>query len=224
MPDVRTDRAWTEHLPAHSNGPVLDDEILADPKIADAIENNNVVSLALPICNTDRAATTRVAGAIAARHGNTGFKGAVALTFIGCAGQSFGAFCLDGMNLKVRPSRRLPLCAWPGVYCASMVGRDAEVVVHRAPTWRVLLAAACSCVRPRCLLACCCMAPFECLSPDTTLLTRVALHVSHDAPSTCHPGRPRVTLAPLTAPLALVALHVACALVKGGRRRERLCR
>ena len=29
MPDVRTERAWTEHLPAHSNGPVLDDELLA---------------------------------------------------------------------------------------------------------------------------------------------------------------------------------------------------
>ncbi len=30
MPDVRTERAWTEHLPAHSNGPVLDDELLAN--------------------------------------------------------------------------------------------------------------------------------------------------------------------------------------------------
>jgi glutamate synthase (ferredoxin) len=43
----------------------------------------------------------RIAGEIAERHGNTGFTGSLDLTFEGAAGQSFGAFLLQGMNLRL---------------------------------------------------------------------------------------------------------------------------
>ena len=37
------DRSWLQHGPAHSNGPVLDDDILADPDINSCIENASKV-------------------------------------------------------------------------------------------------------------------------------------------------------------------------------------
>jgi len=40
-------------------------------------------------------------GAIAARYGNSGFVGQINLNFIGSVGQSFGAFNLAGMSLKL---------------------------------------------------------------------------------------------------------------------------
>ncbi|CAD6339252.1 unnamed protein product [Miscanthus lutarioriparius] len=46
----------------HSNGPVLDETILAYPEIADAIENEKEVSKAFQIYNVDRAVCGRVAG------------------------------------------------------------------------------------------------------------------------------------------------------------------
>jgi glutamate synthase (ferredoxin) len=49
--------------------------------------------------NTDRSVGARIAGEIAARHGNTGFSGQLDLSFTGAAGQSFGAFLLQGMNV-----------------------------------------------------------------------------------------------------------------------------
>ena len=42
-----------------------------------------------------------MAGEIAERHGNTGFKGQLNLTFEGFAGQSFGAFNVQGMNVRL---------------------------------------------------------------------------------------------------------------------------
>ncbi|MDB5098427.1 MAG: hypothetical protein JWM80_2848, partial [Cyanobacteria bacterium RYN_339] len=53
------------------------------------------------IRNTQRAVGARLAGAIAARHGDHGFQGSVTFAFTGFAGQSFGAFCLDGMALEL---------------------------------------------------------------------------------------------------------------------------
>ena len=38
LPDARSDRAWLTHEEVHSNGPVLDDELLADPEIQSAIQ------------------------------------------------------------------------------------------------------------------------------------------------------------------------------------------
>uniref|UniRef100_A0A0E0I559 glutamate synthase (ferredoxin) n=1 Tax=Oryza nivara TaxID=4536 RepID=A0A0E0I559_ORYNI len=85
----------------HSNGPVLDETILADPDISDAIENEKEVSKTFPIYNVDRAVCGRVAGVIAKKYGDTGFAGQLNITFTGSAGQSFGCFLTPGMNIRL---------------------------------------------------------------------------------------------------------------------------
>ncbi|MGA0201062.1 MAG: glutamate synthase-related protein, partial [Prochlorotrichaceae cyanobacterium] len=97
LPDTRSDRSWLEHVAVHSNGPVLDDEFIADSEIRDAVENHGQVVKTYPIVNTDRSVGARLAGAIAKRHGNKGFQGQITLHFQGSAGQSFGAFTLPGL-------------------------------------------------------------------------------------------------------------------------------
>ncbi|GJN10801.1 hypothetical protein PR202_ga28927 [Eleusine coracana subsp. coracana] len=85
----------------HTNGPVLDETILADPEIADAIENEKEVSKTFQIHNVDRAVCGRVAGVIAKKYGDRGFAGQLNVTFTGSAGQSFGCFLTPGMNVRL---------------------------------------------------------------------------------------------------------------------------
>ncbi|KAI8562483.1 hypothetical protein RHMOL_Rhmol03G0039900 [Rhododendron molle] len=85
----------------HSNGPVLDDVLLADPEISDAIENEKVVSKSIKIYNVDRAVCGRIAGVVAKKYGDTGFAGQLNITFMGSAGQSFGCFLTPGMNIRL---------------------------------------------------------------------------------------------------------------------------
>ncbi|KAI4386564.1 hypothetical protein MLD38_004487 [Melastoma candidum] len=85
----------------HTNGPVLDDAILSDPKIADAIENEKVVEKSVKIYNVDRAVCGRIAGVIAKKYGDTGFAGQLNITFNGSAGQSFACFLTPGMNVRL---------------------------------------------------------------------------------------------------------------------------
>lgn len=99
LPDTRGDRSWLNHGPVHSNGPVLDDQLLADAQIQAAIQNQGTVEKTIPLVNTDRSVGARLAGHIASRYGNTGFQGQITLKFQGAAGQSFGAFNLPGMSL-----------------------------------------------------------------------------------------------------------------------------
>ncbi|AFY71090.1 glutamate synthase (ferredoxin) [Thalassoporum mexicanum PCC 7367] len=102
LPDAKTNRSWLEHgAKPHSNGPVLDDQILADAEIKAAIANQTDLSKAYPIVNTDRTVGARVAGAIAETYGNSGLASQLNLEFTGSAGQSFGAFNLPGMNLNL---------------------------------------------------------------------------------------------------------------------------
>lgn len=102
LPDTRTDRDWLNHETVHSNGPVLDDVLLEDREIQAAIRNQGTVTKTIKLVNTDRTVGARLAGAIAARYGNTGFEGQVNLAFNGSAGQSFGAFNLPGMKLTLQ--------------------------------------------------------------------------------------------------------------------------
>ncbi|KMM16996.1 glutamate synthase large subunit, partial [Synechococcus sp. GFB01] len=96
------DRGWLQHAAAaHGNGPILEDRLLADAEVLSAIDHHGRVARTIPIVNTDRSVGARLAGEIAARHGNTGFAGQLDLTFEGAAGQSFGAFLLQGMNLRL---------------------------------------------------------------------------------------------------------------------------
>ncbi|WP_228039963.1 glutamate synthase large subunit [Nodosilinea sp. LEGE 07088] len=101
LPDGRRDRSWLQHEAVHSNGPVLDDEMLADADIQHAIATQGTVTKTYPVVNTDRTVGARVAGAIAEKYGNAGFEGQLNLTFAGSAGQSFGAFNLAGMTLTL---------------------------------------------------------------------------------------------------------------------------
>ena len=96
------DRSWLTHsADAHGNGPILEDQLLADAELMAAIENHGTLSRTVEIINTDRSVCARLAGEIAQRHGNRGFNGALNLTFRGAAGQSFGAFLVQGMNIRL---------------------------------------------------------------------------------------------------------------------------
>jgi glutamate synthase (ferredoxin) len=96
------DRSWLQHdAQAHGNGHVLEDQLLADAEVMAAIEGHGCVARTLAIVNTDRSVGARLSGEIAARHGNTGFQGQLDLTYLGAAGQSFGAFVLQGMNVRL---------------------------------------------------------------------------------------------------------------------------
>ena len=101
LPDTRRDRSWLHHEVVHSNGLVLDDQLLADPEIVAAIQTHAQVEKTLDVVNTDRTVGARVAGAIAQQHGNSGFTGQITLNLHGSAGQSFGAFNLPGMTLNL---------------------------------------------------------------------------------------------------------------------------
>ncbi len=99
LPDTRSDRSWLKHEQVHSNGSVLDDELLADIGIQEAIHNQGSATKDTRIVNTDRTVGARLSGAIARQYGNTGFDGQITLNFKGAAGQSFGAFNLPGITL-----------------------------------------------------------------------------------------------------------------------------
>lgn len=101
LPDAKVDRSWLTHEKVHSNGPVLDDQLLADVDIQAAIGNHGTVSKTFPVVNTDRTVGARLTGAIAHKYGDDGFKGQINLNFQGSVGQSFGAFNLDGVTLTL---------------------------------------------------------------------------------------------------------------------------
>jgi glutamate synthase (ferredoxin) len=101
LPDTKDNRSWLVHEEVHSNGVVVDDQLLADPDIQAAISHQSTVSKTLKIVNTDRTVGARLAGAIASQYGDNGFAGQIHLNFQGSVGQSFGAFNLPGMILRL---------------------------------------------------------------------------------------------------------------------------
>ncbi|WP_414542006.1 glutamate synthase large subunit [Nostoc sp. CCY0012] len=101
LPDTKNDRSWLVHEEVHSNGVVVDDQLLADPDIQVAISNQSAVTKSLRIVNTDRTVGARLAGAIASQYGDDGFEGQINLNFQGSVGQSFGAFNLPGIILTL---------------------------------------------------------------------------------------------------------------------------
>ena len=67
-----------------------------------AIENKEEVNLDYAIKNTDRAVGTMLSGVIAKKYGEEGLPdGTINIRFKGSAGQSFGAFAVKGVNLKL---------------------------------------------------------------------------------------------------------------------------
>ena len=95
-----SDRSWLNHsIDAHKNGPVLEDELLKDIELRQAIDNHGEIIRRIKIVNTDRSVCARISGEIAKLYGNKGFKGKLKLIFHGAAGQSFGAFLIQGMDV-----------------------------------------------------------------------------------------------------------------------------
>jgi len=79
---------------------VKDEEIIK--AAANAIESGEVVTLDYAIKNTDRAVTTMLSGVIAKRYGEVGLPDeTINIKFKGSAGQSFGAFAVRGLNIKL---------------------------------------------------------------------------------------------------------------------------
>jgi glutamate synthase (ferredoxin) len=54
LPDTRSDRSWLDHEPVHSNGSVLDDQILSNAEIQAAIANQSSATYSVDVVNTDR--------------------------------------------------------------------------------------------------------------------------------------------------------------------------
>ena len=79
---------------------VKDEEII---KAAEkAIDRQEEVTLDYAIKNTDRAVTTMLSGVIAQKYGEAGLPDStINIKFKGSAGQSFGAFAVSGLNLKL---------------------------------------------------------------------------------------------------------------------------
>nr|YP_010336549.1 ferredoxin-dependent glutamate synthase [Rhodospora sordida]UNJ14955.1 ferredoxin-dependent glutamate synthase [Rhodospora sordida] len=98
---ARENRSWLIHPNTHSNGSVLDDDILSLQDIQESIENHGEIEKHLKILNSDRTVGARISGVIAKKYGNYGFQGKINLNFYGSAGQSFGAFLIKGLNLRV---------------------------------------------------------------------------------------------------------------------------
>ena len=90
---------------------VKDEEIMRDA--AKAIDDREAVSLEYAIRNTDRAACTMLSGAIARKYGEEGLPdslpagngtagtGILRIKFTGSAGQSFGAFAVKGLDIRL---------------------------------------------------------------------------------------------------------------------------
>ena len=96
------DRSWIKHSNnAHSNGTVLEDSILTDAQFINALTTHGEFSKKIEIKNTDRSVCAKISGELAQNYGNKGFEGAINLIFKGHAGQSFGAFLLKGMIIKL---------------------------------------------------------------------------------------------------------------------------
>jgi len=78
----------------------LDEQLLMDA--AQAVETKTAVQLRYPIRNVHRTVGARLAGVIATKYGDKGLPvGTIDITFEGTAGQSFGAFCIHGMRLRL---------------------------------------------------------------------------------------------------------------------------
>ena len=79
---------------------VKDLEIVSACK--EAIETGKEVSLDYTIRNTDRAACTMLSGVIARKYGEAGLpQGTIKIKFKGSAGQSFGAFAVSGVDIRL---------------------------------------------------------------------------------------------------------------------------
>jgi glutamate synthase (NADPH/NADH) large chain len=79
---------------------VTDEEIIK--AAAKAIDKGEEVTLDYGIKNTDRAVGTMLSGVIARKYGEEGLpEGTIKIKFMGSAGQSFGAFAVKGIDIRL---------------------------------------------------------------------------------------------------------------------------
>ncbi|MCR5679363.1 MAG: glutamate synthase large subunit [Prevotella sp.] len=79
---------------------VKDEEIIKAAQ--KAIDGQEEVTLDYTIKNTDRAVTTMLSGVIAKKYGEAGLPdGTIKMKFKGSAGQSFGAFAVKGLDIRL---------------------------------------------------------------------------------------------------------------------------
>ena len=84
----------------HELDNVLDQQIIRASQTA--IERQEEVNLDYAIKNTDRACGTMLSGLIASKYGEAGLpENTINIKFKGSAGQSFGAFLVNGVNFKL---------------------------------------------------------------------------------------------------------------------------
>ena len=84
----------------HELDNVLDQQIIRASQ--NAIEHQDEVNLDYAIKNTDRAAGTMLSGMIAEKYGEKGLpENTINIKFKGSAGQSFGAFLVNGVSFKL---------------------------------------------------------------------------------------------------------------------------
>eukprot|EP01082_Thalassiosira_pseudonana_P009607 g8482.t1.1.5e17418a g8482 g8482.t1 contig3:198870-203696(-) len=80
----------------------LDREICNNADVKNAIEQNSgETAVSFNIKNTDRSTCAMLAGDIARKYGNQGLEGNLNINFFGSAGQSFGAFVLPGLKVRL---------------------------------------------------------------------------------------------------------------------------
>nr|YP_010619813.1 Glutamate synthase [Symphyocladia marchantioides]WAX03826.1 Glutamate synthase [Symphyocladia marchantioides] len=89
------------HNDVHNNGHVLDDYLLNDESLMNAINYQVTVIKGVSILNTDRSVGSRISGFIAKKYGEKNFKGNLQINFSGIAGQSFGSFICNGMYITL---------------------------------------------------------------------------------------------------------------------------
>ncbi|HKL77351.1 MAG TPA: glutamate synthase-related protein, partial [Gammaproteobacteria bacterium] len=84
----------------HDIDDILDRDLIA--QAMPALENGRRVAFETEIRNRNRTAATMLAGEVAKRYGAEGLpEDTIQITFRGTAGQSFGAFCHNGMSLTL---------------------------------------------------------------------------------------------------------------------------
>lgn len=103
-PGSAQDRGWLRqsvNTAPHKNPPSLDDTILRDGAVAEAITRHGHATTRHQISNGDRSVGAKLSGGIVSNFKGDHFRGSLILEFHGSAGQSFGAFNATNVTLKL---------------------------------------------------------------------------------------------------------------------------
>jgi glutamate synthase domain-containing protein 2/glutamate synthase domain-containing protein 1/glutamate synthase domain-containing protein 3 len=99
-PDTRNEQQRRIYQRSERTAKPLDDVMLIDVK--DAIRDKTPIKKTYTIRNTNRSVGTKLSGQIAYQYGDAGLpEGTIDLIFKGSAGQSFGAFLVNGVRLTL---------------------------------------------------------------------------------------------------------------------------